>query len=217
MPTRPHVVYGLCDPRDKKLSIRYVGCTVQKLCNRLRSHLHEAIHDDHVDTQKADWIRYLLLSDTDPLCVMLETVPLDGNWQKREQHWIKHFAGPDLLNLTAGGVGAVGLDASIRSSINAQNTGKKQSEETKQKRAATWQAKDSYINADEFTLYKREQMRRFRTNKAAGIKPDMEAIRAQAAIKISSLIWITDGISTARITPDDDIPPGWRRGRLPRK
>lgn len=152
-------IYCLSDPITKE--IRYVGkaCSPKKRFNR---HLHD-LEINH----KASWIKSLKRNNLIPDLDVIDTVP-ENEWKFWEQYWISQMKswGFNLTNMTNGGDGGNtnkesiekgrakrlgkpawnrGLkgiyDENVIQNLRNLNTGKKQSEETKRKRAETMKAR----------------------------------------------------------------------------
>ncbi len=131
-------IYVLRDPRDSR--IRYVGKTIQKLNNRLTSHVREANRENN--SHKVRWILLVVRAGYDPVIEKIEDVNED-NWQERERYWIWfHYEnGCKLVNETEGGEGLHGhkFSKDHRNKLgrallgNKRWLGKSHSEETKQK------------------------------------------------------------------------------------
>lgn len=87
--------------------IRYIGVTVRSLKERFSSHKYEAL------TRKAsrplyNWWRKRV---KEGFKIIIEPIELNfcGNWESREQYWIRHYKQMqfDLLNISDGGAGIV--------------------------------------------------------------------------------------------------------------
>jgi hypothetical protein len=146
----PTFIYCLRHPIAKE--VRYVGKTVDI---KAREKSHRQLGKTRCD----NWKRSLLKDGLWPEMEVLETVPVGANWPERESHWIAHFKeqGANLTNLTDGGEGTHGrvitdayreklrkaftgrhIPQEQREQISKSLTGLKQSEETVEKRLATW-------------------------------------------------------------------------------
>jgi len=101
--TRNVLIYALKDPDT--LEIRYVGKTVRSLSRRLGNHIANAKGNKH-NVHLSNWILKLLRQGKRPIIELIENCSY-LNWQEREQYWISHY--PDLINITDGGDGCVGL------------------------------------------------------------------------------------------------------------
>lgn len=127
-----HIIYGLIDPSSPMPRVRYVGYTRRPLGRRLTDHLVTAKQRKH---HRHYWIMKILDSGHRPIAIVLETVTAE-NWQERERWWIKHLAGNNLVNSTAGGEGQVDPTPETRAKISAGNKGKKMSPEAIERVAA---------------------------------------------------------------------------------
>jgi hypothetical protein len=142
-------IYILRDPRD--LAVRYVGKTVNL---RIRKKAHSS---GVLRFRVGAWLGKLRELTLKPIFEIVEMVEGSG-WIERERHWIEHYKshGYDLCNLSNGGEGEVGRRLSSetkerlrqmfkgrpipqrqREQISRSLTGKKQSQETIEKRKAT--------------------------------------------------------------------------------
>jgi len=115
-------IYGLIDPRTNQ--IRYIGKTIRSLGDRLSQHMYEKAKH-----HRAMWILGLKYIGLQPQIVLIETIPLEGNWIAAERKWIAYYKsmGYSLVNKTDGGEGVIGLkhsDAS-RKKMSLQHLGKK--------------------------------------------------------------------------------------------
>lgn len=92
-------IYVLRDPRNG--DIRYVGKTIQKLTNRLRSHLNDY---KKYKSYKVNWLKQLSELNLKPTIELIIEVPLE-EWEYWEINFIKYYTeiGYDLTNLTDGG------------------------------------------------------------------------------------------------------------------
>ena len=122
-------IYGLVDPETKK--IRYVGKTVKSLSSRLSNHLYNAKKTKH-NKHLSNWICKLLNKGLKPLIIVLETANKE-NWKDVEMKWIKDT--PNLINLTEGGDGSLGLchTPEVIKKISEAKKGHKHSKEWKEK------------------------------------------------------------------------------------
>jgi hypothetical protein len=90
----PYTIYALLDPRND--SIRYVGMSINPEL-RLRAHLT----DREATPQKRAWLDELIMLNTMPAILLLETNILDKReGREREKFWIQELleAGEELLN-----------------------------------------------------------------------------------------------------------------------
>lgn len=195
-------IYGLFDPREIPLTIRYIGCTSQALKHRLRAHLLEA-ETSKAETDKLVWLRSLIMEGIDPGCVLLERCS-DEAWEEREIAWISQT--PNLLNDAVGGRGQKQVSQATRSAISRALVGRKQSDETKAKRSASLLAL-GYKHSPEAL----EKIRVARNSRKSEALSDEH--RKKLGEAISGLIWINDGSSSKRIPRTEAIPQGWRPGR----
>lgn len=93
-------IYGLIDPRDKK--IKYIGKTINPN-KRLYSHLHD--HKDHrVSNRRVNWIRSLIKYNLVPEMIILKICPL-SEFEKYETEFIKLYKSNDLTNSDENGQG----------------------------------------------------------------------------------------------------------------
>lgn len=90
-------IYGLIDPRSNQ--IRYVGCTIQRVEDRLTQHIVTARKSD---TGRSRWLNELDRLGLRPKIVILEQVePKRGH--EREKHWTSKLI-DEGANLTNEGV-----------------------------------------------------------------------------------------------------------------
>ena len=94
-------IYGLVDPRDKK--VRYVGKSKNPYARR-DNHLSEARMKNRRGGKRLGWLRELNRVGVRPRVIILETVI--GCWEEREKHWIASL--PGLFNSHPGGSGGWG-------------------------------------------------------------------------------------------------------------
>lgn len=92
-------IYGLYDPTDSTMSIRYVGKTIQTLKKRLQGHIDDSVKNNP-STYKKNWINSLLKKGIRPKIRLIE-ICTEENWEERERFWISSIN--NLTNLTAGG------------------------------------------------------------------------------------------------------------------
>jgi len=111
------------------LEIRYVGKTVRSLSRRLGNHVANAKGNRH-NKHLSNWILNLLREGKRPVIELLETCTQD-TWQEREQYWIAYY--PNLINLTQGGDGCLGLihNQEAIEKLRKANTGRRHSQEFK--------------------------------------------------------------------------------------
>jgi NUMOD3 motif len=202
--TRSKTVYALCDPREPSPLIRYIGCTSQKVSNRVQSHVHEAITTD-AESRKAVWLRELIRDNHEPVYMVLEVVTGGFDWQAREQYWIAKT--PNLLNDTGGGIGARGLSLETRALISRKLTGHKQSQETIDKRAHTIAS----FGGVKHTAEAKAKISAAHKGKVYGALP--QATKDKLKQTISQLVWINDGTTNKRVKPSL-VPMGWSFGRV---
>lgn len=110
---RPTTIYWLIDTRSGLPF--YCGKTVFSAERRFAQHQCAAINGARTPTSKriracGDGIRIHIV----------EVVPVGGDWQYREQSWIRVLRGsfPDCTNVADGGQGAAGVIHSTRSRAN---------------------------------------------------------------------------------------------------
>lgn len=98
-------VYALSDPRTNVPF--YIGCTKQRLSNRLIAHRGDAVTNKR-HTAKSAKIRELDAIGLKPLIEPMETVDV-GDWQEAERFWVEYlrFFGVKLLNANNGGGGSL--------------------------------------------------------------------------------------------------------------
>ncbi len=131
-------IYVLRDPRNNQ--IRYVGKTIQKINDRLTSHIRGAKRENN--SHKNRWILQIIRDGYIPIIEKIEDVN-ENNWQEREKYWIVkyHEDGCKLVNETDGGEGLHGhkFSKDHRGKLgrallgNKRWLGKKHTRETKQK------------------------------------------------------------------------------------
>ena len=141
MKNRPAYIYGLIDPVTKQ--VRYIGWTCRDIKSRLWEHINEAIKL-RKNSHKLSWIRSLLRKSLSPEVILLEYVDINS-WAEAEQKWITEFReqGVSLTNATDGGQGNPGWEPSLetKQKLRQANLGKKQTEESNQKRSLTQKGK----------------------------------------------------------------------------
>lgn len=102
---RTILIYLLRDPRNSQ--VKYVGKTVQKIRDRLTTHIREAKRNDK--SPKDKWILEVISNDFEPIIEIIEQAQ-EENWQERERYWIVEYynQGCELTNRTDGGEGLHG-------------------------------------------------------------------------------------------------------------
>lgn len=151
-----HIIYALLDPQT--LEIRYIGKSSSGL-NRPKHHLHPSVYNSlHIPLYL--WIKKLKAKNLSPVIEILEETKAD-RLSGREIHYIKiaREFGYRLLNLTEGGDGG-GFGRAVSEEVRNRlselykcrghrpplhaiekarivNTGRKQTEEEKEKRGKT--------------------------------------------------------------------------------
>lgn len=201
---RVRTVYALCEPAEVPI-VRYVGCTAQKVANRVQAHVHEAVTTE-TETPKLTWLRGLILNNLEPLVMILETVPASTDWELRERFWIAKYAGPNLFNAAVGGVGHRDMPMDVRRKIATSLTGRTRSTAAVAKQRATVAA-NPYRHTDE----QKARIGAAHRGRSRGALP--AETKARLAARMSSLIWITDGSTNRRVPDTDALPTGWRPGR----
>lgn len=97
-------IYVLKHPDTKQ--IRYVGQTIQKLENRMNTHIYDSLYRNKgkYNTRKCNWFKKLFRESKSPIIECIEEVN-KSDLDSREIYWIKFYrdSGYDLLNLTDGG------------------------------------------------------------------------------------------------------------------
>ena len=121
-------VYALIDPMYD--SIKYIGQTTKDLSQRLSKHIYDAKRENKTKVHK--WIKNLLSIGMEPSILLVKE---NAIWNKSEIFYINRFkeTGIELLNMTEGGDGLVGLirTQEHKNKISKANTGKIRSEECK--------------------------------------------------------------------------------------
>jgi GIY-YIG catalytic domain len=127
-------IYLLRDPRNH--APRYVGVTACSIRKRFREHCN-----DKRKTHRTAWIKGLRKIGLYPVIEILEQVE-DHHRVDAEQAWILGFrqAGADLVNVTDGGEGTVGIVRDARQRENMRNARMRMSDE-KRKTLASLAAK----------------------------------------------------------------------------
>lgn len=121
-------IYCLKDPVSQE--IKYVGATNRPLGQRLAAHRARA---EHESSRKALWLQKLRQQGLRAHIELLEEAE-DLDWEMREHFWIM-VLGPDLLNMTAGGVGAGNMLPEVRAKISKAVTGKNLGNQNARKRS----------------------------------------------------------------------------------
>lgn len=93
-------IYVLIDPKDQ--SVRYVGKTSNPK-SRLSGHITEC-KKENVMHRRARWIRSLLRENLKPIINFIKVCPLN-DFEKVEEHYIKHFKSYKLTNSDETGQG----------------------------------------------------------------------------------------------------------------
>lgn len=96
-------IYALIDPRNDE--VRYVG----KACRPKERLMNQ--RNERANTHRCHWLMSLSEIGLKPIQIILETVPVDRNWQEREMYWISHYRqlGVPLTNGTDGGDGVLNI------------------------------------------------------------------------------------------------------------
>ncbi len=104
---KQRTVYAMVDPRSG--AVRYIGCTVHELRDRLRHHYKRLI--PYPNRPVCKWLAELRQAGLRPTMQSLQVIPADGDWQEAEKAYIKTFRseGADLTNLADGGIGVRGV------------------------------------------------------------------------------------------------------------
>lgn len=95
-------IYALLDPRDGAL--RYVGCTMFRLADRVSGHVSEARQGG---TRPCTcWVREVLDAELRPLITQIDTAPDRVTTSMAERWWIDHLRslGHALTNVQRGGL-----------------------------------------------------------------------------------------------------------------
>jgi hypothetical protein len=115
--------------------VRYIGKSIDP-AKRYKKHLYESRQKR---THKEKWIYSLLERNQKPLMEIIEDVPM-GLENDYEKYWIEQFRawGFSLVNGTIGGDGSNGFEGmnhtvGTKEKISISRTGKKQSQEMKNK------------------------------------------------------------------------------------
>jgi hypothetical protein len=97
------IIYGLCDPCDLSMAVRYVGYTAYPQ-ERLAQH-SSAAEDYNPGLQR--WLKGLRMAGLSPQMIVLEYTD-HLRWARAERHWIKRLRsskwGSLLLNIEDGGI-----------------------------------------------------------------------------------------------------------------
>lgn len=137
-----NIIYGLVHPETQE--VRYIG----RSNNGLSRPLKHMMKSSYENPQRRHfpvycWIRSLLKKGLEPCIVILETVEKESSLNSVEVELIaKHrLAGMRLLNCTAGGGGQLGrvVSEETKEKLRRHNLGKKQSQETIDKRMKTFE------------------------------------------------------------------------------
>lgn len=130
MISRQYLIYGLRDPRDKR--IRYVGKSSSGM-RRPREHDREGLLSREKNQAKRDWIREVHAAGMRCEIVVLQFCHRD-ELDVAERCWIiiGRSAGT-LTNLANGGGGIRQASTETRAKMSAVKLGKRHSEETKKK------------------------------------------------------------------------------------
>jgi hypothetical protein len=106
-------IYKLLDPITKE--VKYVGKTIQKLNERLKSHLNPNNKDF---TYRANWIRKLKTENLKPIIELIEECN-DENWVEREIYWINEYSKiTTLTNYSKGGNGGHYVNISTKEKLS---------------------------------------------------------------------------------------------------
>jgi hypothetical protein len=153
-PNFPIKIYALVDPRNNQ--VRYIGWTSKELEKRLSQHISEV---NRFNTHKNNWIKNLFEYDLVPIIQIIEDTIYERRTE-RESYWIKYYGRENLTNSTDGGEGKLGsitspetkiklsnafsgekhplwgipMSQETKDKISKSNTGKKRTEEEKQRR-----------------------------------------------------------------------------------
>lgn len=120
---RPWYIYGLTDPRTRK--VRYVGKAVD-VQRRYRRHLRSAKAGG---THKECWLYALQQQGLKPGLTILQKTKSQAAANRAEIRWIAKL--PNLTNISAGGEGFAGLPSTVK---RGRKPGYHHSEESKQQR-----------------------------------------------------------------------------------
>ena len=126
-------IYGLLDPRDKK--IKYVGKSVEPR-GRVVAH-RNGTATNHCNANFRSWMSELKSADLWPRTLILEAVPLSA-WEEAERKWIAYVRsiGHPLTNVSNGGAGLEEHRNSAIDRMRAASLGIKRSAETRAKISA---------------------------------------------------------------------------------
>lgn len=107
---RETLIYALCEPGG--VNPHYVGKTQRRTGKRHNEHISDALKKARLPVHR--WVRSLYQRGLWSCLKYLEIVPAGEDWASRERYWIKRLRdeGAQLLNLTEGGEGLLGLKRS---------------------------------------------------------------------------------------------------------
>lgn len=127
----PTYIYALIDPRTDH--IRYIGKTNNPEI-RLKNHLKS--FQLSYKTKKNSWIKSLLKNNLKPTFEIIDIININ-DWSFWEKHYISLYRswGFNLTNLDLGGYGVSTLSEETKRKLSILNLGKKQSQETLNKRS----------------------------------------------------------------------------------
>jgi hypothetical protein len=87
--------------------IKYVGKSDDPH-RRKHSHITESIKGNS-NTHKCNWINKMISNNKEIGLRILETVSY-SEWEEKEKFWIKHYGLENLVNVTIGGLGNIGIN-----------------------------------------------------------------------------------------------------------
>jgi hypothetical protein len=101
-------IYTLEDPDTNE--IKYIGKTVKPLKTRLTNHIYSCKKETN---HRTNWIKSIIKKGKKPIIKMIDFCSWEKS-QKLETYWINKFKneGANLVNLTNGGEGNLGLKLS---------------------------------------------------------------------------------------------------------